>query len=245
MRLAAIISHVEAYRMDARKNAVFRRMEDDHEQDVGLASQDLHAFDSETKQITAILSKQQSDRRKALLASHRAELAANTAQWESAPKLKKYTHPSPALICKRKQFDLLMKEGNYAQADLCAKDIRATEQREAGGAVNHIKAEFREATRVITARHRDELAALDAEFQAEREMVVKRRESERVVLLNVMKKLEVKGETFASPEKAWQITKKQKLVEIARSISHKVGTVKKHGRSGRQRSSVRLPPLGL
>jgi hypothetical protein len=237
-RLALVISHVEAYRMAARKDNVFRKMENEHEQDVGLANQDLRAFDNETRQILTKLRKQQSERRQTLLAAHQSELATNIAKWSSEPKLKRYTHPSPGLIMKRKQFELLMKEKNFVQADLCAKDIQATEEREAGEAVIHIQTEFRESKRMIESRQKDEVATQEREFQAEREMVVRRREKERGVLVNVMKKLEAKGDQFSSPEKAWQITRKQKLVNIARSVTPEVMRV-----GMQQPPLIHLPPL--
>jgi hypothetical protein len=253
--IAMAISHVEAYRMSAQNITLFREIENAHEQEVGLMNEEIKEFDRETRKFLVGLERQQKQQRQALLATHENELRTHLESWKSTSQQKRYSHPSASLIIKRKQYQLLMDGGRYTEAELCAKDIEMTEQRQIVDAVDQVKVEFRESKRKLQMKHEDELAALEVKFESEHKFLIGRRELERGVLLNLKKKRELKGEALDSPEKVWQHTKKQKLTDIGRMLTddsvrpspprnhHSQSVFRTRGRFEQHASLIRLPQL--
>jgi hypothetical protein len=233
IRTATDSTHVGAHRTSDQRDSIFRRAE----QGLDLAEDDLLEFGADTRAQMARIEQQ----RPALLEVHDAEMRSHARAWRTPAQQRRYAHASGALIVGRKQ--LQMHTADYEQAELCARQVEETEQREIVDPVGQIKTDFHKSKRKRQTRHQEEVEDIGAKFIAEKNFLGCRREVERRALVNVMMKIQPKGVALSSPDKRW--ARRQRLTERGRALTSPQAqrALIARGRFERHTAALRLPPL--
>jgi hypothetical protein len=249
--VAAAVDHVDRSQLDLRKQLACRQMEAENDRDAAAATRDLASFDAETAQMMATLKDDQATIKRALEDRHADERRAHLDDWQSDAHMRVYSYPSTQLIAHRKKLERLMTTRRYAMAEVCAQEIEALERKETAAAVELVKGDYRESRRVLSVRHSEEAAVLQLTHDSESQFVMQRRERDKAVLENVKRKVDVKRTAVNSPDKAWLIVTKHRMVDIARSHDPvrpraPMGVIDRAaGRFAKQVSPLRLPRLNL
>jgi hypothetical protein len=255
VKYARAETHVLASQDAAQQVFVDREMQQTHREDIEAIDEDTRLFDAETCEMAGDMRDDHERQREALHRRHQEEISAHLAMWKSKRTLSKYSRASLDLIVRRQQFELYMKNRDYANAQLCANEIHQMEGLEASRAGRQIKSDFRESLRLLRMRQTDEVVALDEKLKNERELFMTRRETDRQVFVNVKKKLNVKQHSFRDAPKAWALTRVTRMNSISKPIPldepHRPvspatpsrASIRSTGRFQRQAQQITLPHL--
>jgi hypothetical protein len=231
--------------------SVYRGLETAYQEDLADIEDDIRAFDAETQEMLDYAASVHNAHREELTEAQRAEEKRLIEEWQSLKRARKYNHASNDVIVKRMQLNYFLRTGEYRDAELCAADLRASEERDSTGAMESMRDDFRSAKRLMTAKHKARTRQLEESLDTEHGVVATRRKEKRVILENVEHKIQVDGERHSDPEKAWNLTRPSRMNEISKKFQpHHIvipsgnrEAVRARGRFEGQVSPLKLPDL--
>jgi hypothetical protein len=245
------IAHVDNEREAARKKSTFRELDAIHQADLAAIKEDIEYFDGETEQLLGDGSEVRNEEQRILLENQQSEEQKLVEKWRSPRYTRRYNHPSNPLIAARKQFEYVLKSGDYFDAELCHRQLTQAEVNASRGATAAMRTEFKEAKRLLKIKHNDRLEQLRGSLDTDTGVLTSRRKIERNILENVEKKVNVDIGMCDEDEKAWILTRTKRMTQISKKpkdfpIVIPAGnreSVRAVGRFERQAVPIKLEPL--
>jgi hypothetical protein len=208
------IQHVTRWKLEAEKRAMHR--EKTHEVKVKLQQiqDEIHAYDDETQEILRNMEEYQKEQKESMMKAHQKEIQSHLELWKSDEKMRHYNRASADLGNRKFQFEKYLRQERWEEAKVLGDQVEVMERKEAVRAAELYKSDYKESLKRLRVRQMEQVQTLDASLRNEKEAVLRKRQGERAVLLNVQKKNELKGSAIGGPENVWNRNRLARYDEI-------------------------------
>ncbi|OHT04860.1 hypothetical protein TRFO_27585 [Tritrichomonas foetus] len=208
-----VIDHTKEYLKIAQKRK-FQQMQQDEVNKQNEEVRDrIRRFDEETNERISNLKKQLAKARERLIDDMKKDVQEHEMLWQSEPHRRLYNKPSNELRTLRIQVKKLMSVGRFNDAELvCARAdaLQAKEQREN---TYQMQTDYENATKLLNQKIEDEIHTFDLNAQLQIDSLKARRETQRTVYENQIKKVEQRFEVTKDMDKIWNACQRQRIEE--------------------------------
>ena len=242
----AAIEYVNSLKVDAQKQFLMQSAEQSYKEDLEAIKKALVDFDAETTNTL----KEMNDKNTAAKAEFKQKQDADQkefiAEWRTENKLRLYNHASQNLLFKRRQLALLYQSKKYDQLDILAAQIKELETKESEEAQYTMMKDFKAAAKKFKEKQKDDLEKFDDAFNLQKNAYIVKRNSERDVLLHMIRKVEVKNASISDQEKLWSACKMRRMTEeLEQSAPVKIQKKEMTTPDILKSNKIQLPPLNM
>jgi hypothetical protein len=197
------INHVVDTRSEQAKLDCQKEAQDKVREQQSQLSHELAEYDQETERLHRQVRENHMRERQKLEAAQQRAMDMNVERWNSVAKRRQYNRASANLIVQRRMRAVLLQQCRFKDAEQVNAIICALEATERIYAQKQMSRDYAESVGKLAAKHEGEIQSLDTKAMVQHAQLRRKRETERMVLVNREMKRKTREDEARDKDKLW------------------------------------------
>jgi hypothetical protein len=202
-RLNRAINHVIEARSEQAKLDCQRETQDKVRDQQSIVYREIAEYDRETERQHQLITEEYMREREKLESQQQRALDDHVLRWNSAAKRRQYNRASVKLIVQRRMRAVLLQQCRFTDAEQVDGIITNLEAAERVYAQKQMERDYSDSVGKLAIKHQGEIETLDMKVLVQHAQLRRKREIERMILLNREMKLKKREDAAKDKEKLW------------------------------------------
>ena len=208
-----VIDHAKEYLTIAQKKRFQQLQQDEVNKQNEEVQRRIQKFDQETGELIQKLKKQLAAARERLIEEMKKDVQEHEVLWQSEPHRRLYNKPSHELRTLRIQVKKLMSVGRFNDAEIVCARADALQAKEQKENTYQMQQDYENATKLLNQKIAEEIRTFDINAQGQIDSLRARRETQRTVYENQIRKVEQRFEVTKDMDRIWNACQRQRIEE--------------------------------